>query len=182
MLVTRPKPPPSVVPFFYSLLSFDQMNAPDPILPCTFVWDAIYGSIECEDIKGLDEPPLSTNISIARSVPNAQRDLVGWIIDQIPTPIQIGGRFWFYFDSRPDTLLLGELSTIHVFFGAYAVIEISPILHFDWNHGWVVDDGDLFWMNVHDLVLDRQQEREAQRALLRNPTFSLFSNHNSDEE
>jgi len=37
-------------------------------------------------------------------------------------------------------------------------------------------------MNVDDLVLDDEQQRKAQRAFLQNPTFLLFSNHNSDEE
>jgi hypothetical protein len=161
------------------------MNTPEPTLPCTFIWDSIYGSIEHGNPEGLEGIPLlprSTDLAIARYLPNARRTEIKWIIDQISIPIQSGDQFWFYFESRSSTLLLGELSTIHTFFGPYALVEISPILHLDWNHGWMAEEGSLFWMDVDDLVLDDQQQRHAQRAFLRHPTFSLFSNHNSDEE
>ena len=157
------------------------MNAPEPTFPCTFIWDRFYGSIEQRDPEGLDGLPLPTDLAIAHSLPNAREDSVRWIMDQIPIPIQSGDQFWFYFESISSTLLLGELSTIHTFLGPYALIEISPILHIDWNHGWIAEEGDFFWINVHDLVLNDQQRRHAQRAFLQNPMFSLFHTNSDDE-
>ena len=84
--------------------------------------------------------------------------------------------------SGVQTKLLGELSVIHTFFGVYALVEISPIQHIDWDYGWIAEEGNLYWMYTKDLILSSEEQRNAQRALLRNPTFSLFSSNQSDEE
>jgi hypothetical protein len=141
----------------------------------------IYNSIEHGDPEGLTGLPLPTDLAIARYLPNSGRSSAKWIIDQISVPIQSGDQFWFYFESESNVLLLGELSTIHGFFGTYALVEVSPILHFNWDHGWIAEAGNLFWIKVDDLVLDEQEQQEAQRAFLQHPTFSLL-HINSDEE
>jgi hypothetical protein len=99
---------------------------------------------------------------ITDMVPNYEFHSVKWIINQISIPIGTGNRFWFHFnqpmqESRSLPLLLGKLSTIHHFIGNYALAEISPIQYFDWNYGWIVEEGKIFWMNIPDLILDSQQ-------------------------
>ena len=154
-------------------------------LPCTFIWDSVYGSIEHEDPEGLEGLPLmprSTDLAIARYLSNARGTSIKWIIDQISIPIQSGDQFWFHYESGPNTLLLGKLSRVHTFLGSYALIEVSPIRHINWNDGWIEEEGSLFWIRTEDLILNDHQQRCAQRALLRNPTLSLFGSHDSDEE
>ena len=45
----------------------------------------------------------------------------------------------------------------------------------------MVEKGDIFWMKTEDLILNDQQQQEAQQALLLNPTFMLLD-IGSDEE
>jgi hypothetical protein len=161
-------------------------NDPQSILPCTFIWDSIYGSIELRDPEQLDEPLLPIDVAVAYMVPNHESSSAKWIISQIPTPISIGNRFWFHFDQPfqehgSSSLLLGELSTIHQFIGNYTLVEISPILHFDLDHGWIAGDGEIFWMNTGDLILDLQERHDAQRAFFQNPTFTPL-HASTDEE
>ena len=143
------------------------MNTPEPMLP--------------EGLTGLPLLPLPTNLTIARYLPDAETE-IKWIIDNIAIPIQSGDQFWFHFESDPTILFLGKLSIIHSFFGSYALVEISPMLRLDWDNGWMAEEGTLFWMTANDLILDNRQRRHAQRALLWDPTFLLFSYHDSDEE
>ena len=117
------------------------MIASEPIFPSTFIWDRFYGSIEQKDAEDLNGLSLSMNLAIVHSLPNARGDSVRWIIDQIPIPIKSGDRFWFYFEFISSTLLLGKLSTIHTFFGPYAITEISSVLHINWNHSWMAEEG-----------------------------------------
>src|ERR1700724_2588312 len=181
--------PSALLLFLHPLLltAARQMNAPEPTLSCTFTWDMVYNSIEHEDSEALDGCPLPTDLAVTRYLPNTRGIRIKWIIDQISAPLESGRQFWFHFEegfqeSRPNTLFLGELSIIHTFFGVYALVEISPILHIDWDYGWIAEEGNLYWMYMKDLILSSEEQQMAQRALLQNPTFSLFNTQTSDEE
>jgi len=53
--------------------------------------------------------------------------------------------------------ILGKLLTVHHFIGNYASVDISPILHYNWNLGWIEEEENTFWINTQDLVLNPQQ-------------------------
>jgi hypothetical protein len=167
-------------------LSPNRSNAASllPTLPCTFTWDTIHNSIEHVDSEEPDWLPLPTDLAVATLIPDHVNRTIKWTIDRISIPIGQGGLFWFYFDYdgqelRSTPLILGKLHTIHCFIGCYAIVDISPMLHYDWNEGWIEEEGDTFWINARDLVLDQQQGQAAQRAYLRAPTFTL-SNSNDE--
>ena len=97
-------------------------------------------------------------------------------------PIREGDLFWFYFDYdgqelRSTLLILGKLSAIHYFIGNYTVVDIASILHYNWDEGWIEEAGDIFWINMQDLILNPQQRQAAQRAHLQDPIFTLSSSN-----
>ena len=56
-------------------------------------------------------------------------------------------------------------------------MDISSVLHYDWDEGQIEKVGDTFWINMRDLVLNPQQRQAAQRAHLQDPTFTLSSSN-----
>jgi hypothetical protein len=135
------------------------MNIPEPMLPCTLTWNTVYDFIEHRDsegLTGLPLLPLSTDLTIVHYLSNARTE-IKWIINHISVPIQSGDRFWFHFESDPNTLFLGKLSIIHSFFGIYVLVEILPMLRLDWDNGLMAEAGTSFWMTAHDLILDKRQ-------------------------
>jgi len=55
-------------------------------------------------------------------------------------------------------LMLGKLSAIHYFIGSYTIVDFTSILHYNWHEGWIEEAGDIFWINVQDLILNPQQK------------------------
>jgi len=127
--------------------------------------DATYSthnSMEHVDSEEPDWPPLSTNPAVAALILNHEHHSIKWTINQITILIEEGDLFWFYFDydwqelqSMP--LILSKLPAIHYFIGNYTIMDIASILHYNWDEGWVEEDGDTFWINVRDLILNPQQ-------------------------
>jgi len=140
-------------------------------------------SIEHVDSEEPNWPPLPTNPAVAALIPNHEHHSIKWTINQIPTPIGEEDLFWFYFDYNGQELwsmplMLGKLSAIHYFIGSYTIVALTSILHYNWDEGWIEEAGDTFWINMRDLILNPQQRRVAQRAYLRDPTFTLSSSNN----
>ena len=88
-----------------------------------------------EDLNELYHTPLSTDFTIATKIQGHAHHSIKWILDEISVPLETGDRFWFCpvppVQNRSMTLLLDGLSAIDYFFGRYALVKISPILHFD---------------------------------------------------
>ena len=129
--------------------------------------------MECDTSEERDQSPLPSDVMTVMWIPNS----IQWIIKQLPNRIKKGNHFWFYYEGseqRPTSslLYLGTLSIIHHFFGRYAMIEVSPIRHFRQDQGWVTEDGELFWVDAHDLRLNSKDMQQAQSAFLQNPTFT----------
>jgi hypothetical protein len=177
--------------FTYPIISEDHSTLPNqlngasllPTLPCTFTWDTTYNSIEPVDSEEPDWLPLPTDLAVAALIPSHLNHSIKWAINRISIPLGPGDLFWFYFDYdgqelRSTPLMLGKQSAIHYFIGRYALVDISPMLHYDWDQGWIKEEGDTFWMNVQDLVLSPQQRQDAQRAYLQDPTFTLLNSNN----
>ena len=72
------------------------------------------------------------------------------VINQTPHHLGVGDQLWFHYgQSEQDADLSfqqyrGTISRIHHYFGPYAMVEISPIVWFDQEWGWIVEEGELF--------------------------------------
>jgi len=166
----------STTPLYYLCKS-----TPPTISPYTLIWNATNSTIE--DLNGPYHTPLPTDLAVATRIQEHAHHSIKWIFDKISAPLKTGDGFWF----RPEpsisntTLLLGNLSAIGYFIGGYALVEISPISHFDPDHDWMVEKGDIFWMKTEDLILNDEQQQEARRALLKNSMLMLLDT-DSDKE
>jgi hypothetical protein len=117
---------------------------------------------------------LPSDLTIIDQVPGHKRYLIKWILNGISIPIETGGNFWFHY-AESFILYIGKLSDIHNFIGRYALIKVSPIMHFDQERGWITDEEEFFWIDTHSLILNSRQKRHAQRAFLQHPYFTLLN-------
>ena len=130
-------------------------------------------SMECDTSEERDQSLLPSDVATVIWIPNS----IQWVIKQFPNCIKKGDHFWFYYEGSEQhptssLLYLGTLSTIHHFFGRYAMIKVSPIRHFRQDQGWVMEDRELFWVDTCNLCLNSKNTWQAQSGFLQNPTFT----------
>jgi hypothetical protein len=117
---------------------------------------------------------LPSDLTIVNQIPDHERYLIKWVLNGISIPIETGDNFWFHY-AGSSILYIGKLSNIHSFIGSYALVKISPIMHFNPDQGWITNEEEFFWIDTHSLILNSRQKRHAQRAFLQHPYFTLLN-------